>query len=153
MLDNYSQGTLVKEDILKKLQIDGRKTLISIKTLNDENTFQLHAIDGLQVRNFTTKSKNIWLNLPTTYPQNQLPADTNKVVSTKKHKKCKYLKTILTEISERDDIQMDFLIGPVSRHWNQSRSYQTQHKVPMLTRLCLDGVVCPKGVNKANLKE
>ena len=57
MLDNYSQGTLVKEDILKKLQIDGRKTLISIKTLNGENTFQLHAIDGLQVRNFTTKSK------------------------------------------------------------------------------------------------
>ena len=47
MLDNYSQGTLVKEDILKKLQIDGRKTLISIKTLNGKNTFQLHAIDGL----------------------------------------------------------------------------------------------------------
>ena len=41
---------------------------------------------------------------------------------------------------------MDLVIGVVSRHWNQSRSYQAKCKVPMLTN-------CPMGVNKANLKE
>ena len=40
MLDNCSQGTFVKEDLLKKLKISRRATSISIKTLNGENTFQ-----------------------------------------------------------------------------------------------------------------
>ena len=46
MLDNCSQGTFVKEDLLKKLKIGGRATSISIKTLNGENTFQLHTVDA-----------------------------------------------------------------------------------------------------------
>ena len=72
MLDTCSEGTFVKEDLLKKLKIGGKATSISIKTLNGENTFQSHAIDGLQVCNFNTKSKKIWPNIPTTYTQNQL---------------------------------------------------------------------------------
>ena len=39
MLDNCSQGTLIKEDLLKKLKIGGRATSISIKILNGEKTF------------------------------------------------------------------------------------------------------------------
>ena len=77
MLDNCSQGSFANEDLLKKLKIGGTATSISIKTLNGENTFQLHAIDGLQVCNSNTKSKKIWLNLPTTYTQNQPPVDTS----------------------------------------------------------------------------
>ena len=79
MLDKCSQGTFVKEDLLKKLKIGGRATSISIKNLNGENTFQSHAVDGLQVCNSNTKSKKVWLNIPTTYTQNQLPVDTNEV--------------------------------------------------------------------------
>ena len=78
MLDNCSQGNFVKEDLLKKLKIGGRVTSISIKTLNGENTFQSNVNDGLQVSSPYAKSKKIWLNLPTTYTQNQLPVDTNK---------------------------------------------------------------------------
>ena len=40
MLDNCSQGTLIKEDLLKKLKIGGRATSISIKILNGEKTFR-----------------------------------------------------------------------------------------------------------------
>ena len=83
MLDNCSQGTFVKEDLLKKLKIGGRATSISIKTLNGENTFQSHAVHGQQVCNSNTKSKKIWVNLPTTYTQNQLPVDTNEVATPK----------------------------------------------------------------------
>ena len=78
MLDNCSQGTLIKEDLLKKLKIGGRATSISIKILNGEKTFWLHAVDGLQVYNSNTKSKKIWLNLPATYTQNHLLVDYTK---------------------------------------------------------------------------
>ena len=64
----------------------------------------------LQVFNSNTKSKKIWLNLPTTYTQNQLPIDANKVATPKKLEKWKYLESILGEISEMDDIQVDLLI-------------------------------------------
>ena len=57
MLDNCSRGNFVKEDLLKKLKIDGRATSMSIKTLNGENTFQSHAVDGLQVCSSNAKSK------------------------------------------------------------------------------------------------
>ena len=45
MVDNCSQATFVK-DLLKKLKIGGRATSISMKTLNGENIFPLHAVDG-----------------------------------------------------------------------------------------------------------
>ena len=142
MFDNCSQGTFVKEDLLKKLKIGGRATSISIKTLNGENTFQSHAVDGLQVCSSNAKSKEIWLNLPTTYTQNQLLVDTNEVAMPEKLEKWKYLEPILGEISEKDDIQVDLLIGAnCVKYWNQSRSYQVKRKVPMLTKLCLDGVL------------
>ena len=113
MLDNCSQVSFVKEDLLKKLKIGGRAALMSIKTLNRENTFQSHAVDGLQVCSSNTKSKKIWQNLPTTYTQNQLPLDKNEVATPKKFEKWKYLEPILGEISEKNEIQVDLLIGAV----------------------------------------
>ena len=110
MLDNCSQRTFVKEDLLKKLKIGGRATSISIKTLNGENTFQSHAVDGLQVCSSNAKSKKIWLNLPTTYTQNQLPVDTNEVAMPEKLEKWKYLEPILGEITARPET-MKYWVG------------------------------------------
>ena len=45
----------------------------------EKNTFQSHAVDGLQVWNSNTNSKKIWMNLPLTNTQNQLAVDTNEV--------------------------------------------------------------------------
>ena len=111
MLDTCSEGTFIKEDLLKKLKIGGKATSISIKTLNGGKTFQSHAIDGLQVCNFNTKSKKIWPNIPTTYTQNQLLVGINEVAISKKLKKWKYLEPILGEISEKDNIQVDILLA------------------------------------------
>ena len=93
MLDTCSEGTFIKEDLLKKLKIGGKATSISIKTLKGGNTFQSHAIDGLQVCNFNTKSKKIWPNIPTTYTQNQLLVGINEVAISKKLKKMEILGT------------------------------------------------------------
>ena len=108
MLDNRSQGTSVKEDLMKKLNIGGRTTSISIKTLNRENTFQLHQVDGLQVCNSNTKSKKIWLNFRTTYTQNQLKIDTNEVATPKKLEKWKYLEPIPGKLVKRMTFKWTF---------------------------------------------
>ena len=93
------------------MKIGGRATSISIKILNGENTFQSHAVDGLQICSSNAESKKILLNLPTTYTQYQLPVDTNEVATPKKLEKWKYFEPILGEIIEKDDIQVDLLIG------------------------------------------
>ena len=59
VLDNCSQGTFATESLVKKSNIGGKATSILMKTLNGVNTFQLHAVDGLQVCNSSTKSKKI----------------------------------------------------------------------------------------------
>ena len=140
MLDNCSQGTLIKEDLLKKLKIGERATSISIKTLNRENTFQPHAVDDLQVYNSNTKSKKIWLNLPATYTQNQLLVDTKSTPN--KLEKWKYLEPIMGEISEKDGIQVELLTGAnCVRALEPIKSYRTKREVHMLTRGCLGGVL------------
>ena len=112
------------------MKIGGRATSISIKTLNGENKFQSHAVDGLQVCSSNAKSKKIWLNLPTTYTQNQLPVDTNEVATPKKLEKWKYLEPILGEISEKDDIQVDLLIGANCVKALEPISCNHQHHLP-----------------------
>ena len=155
MLDNCSQGTFVKEDLLKKLKIGGRATSISIKTLNGENTFQSHAVDGLQVCSSNAKSKKIWLNLPTTYTQNQLPVDTNEVATLKKLEKWKYLEPILGEISDNDDPQVDLLIGAnCVKALEPIKVISSEVQGPYAYKTVLGGcVVGPMGMNKAYLKE
>ena len=155
MLHNCSQRTFDKEDLLKKLKIGGGATSISIKTLNGENTFQSHAVDVRQVCNSNTKSKKIWLNLPTRYTQNQLPADTNEVATTKKLKKWKYLGRMLGEISESDHIQVDFLTDAnCAKELEPIKVISNKAQGPYAYKIVLGWCpVGPMGVNKANLKE
>ena len=155
MLDNCSQGTFGKEDLLKKLKIGGRPASISIKTINGENTFQLHVFDGLQVCSATTKSKKIWLNPPATYTKSQLPADTNEAATPKKLEKCKYLKPILDGISEKDDIQADLLISAnCVKALELIKVISSEAQGPYAYKTVLGWcVVGPMGVNKAYLKD
>ena len=137
------------------MKIGGRATSISIKILNGENTFQSHAVDGLQICSSNAESKKILLNLPTTYTQYQLPVDTNEVATPKKLEKWKYFEPILGEIIEKDDIQVDLLIGAnfvkalepvkiISSEAQGTYAYKT------MLGWCAVG---PMGVNKAYLKK
>eukprot|EP00794_Sanderia_malayensis_P002302 gene2302-2651_t len=49
MLDNCSQGTFVTEDLLKKLEIPGTPTRITIKTLSGETSIDSTTVTGLEV--------------------------------------------------------------------------------------------------------
>ena len=155
MLDNCSQGTLVKKDLLKELKIGGRATSVSIKTLNGENTFQSHVVDGQHIRNSNTNPKKIWLNLPATYTQNQLPVGTNEVATPKELEKLKYLEPILGAIIEKDDIQMGLLIGAnCVEALKPIKVISSKTQGPYAYKTVLGWcVVGPMGVNKAKLKE
>ena len=48
MLDNCSQGTLMKESIKKKLGISGRKTEITIKTVNGKQKYRVSCGDWVK---------------------------------------------------------------------------------------------------------
>ena len=122
--------------------------------MNGENTFQSHAADGLQFCSSNTNSKKIWLNLPTTYTQNQLPVATNEVATPKKLKKWKYLKPILGKISGRDDIQVDLLIGAnCIKTLEPIKVISSKAQCPYAYRTVLGWcIVGPMSVNKANLK-
>ena len=87
MLDNCSHGTFMKESIQKNLVISGRKTKITMKTLNGKHNMDSTVVTGLKV------SKNVhgegvrWLNFPATYTREALPADVEKVAIQEKAKK------------------------------------------------------------------
>ena len=143
MLSNCSQGTFVKEALLKKLEIGGRATLISVETLNRKNTFQLHTVDALQVCYCNTNSKKRCLNILRNTPE--WTSSKFKWSSyIKETQKWKDLERMLDEFSERDDIQVDLLIGSYCVKALEPLKVicQAKHKVLMLTRLCLDGVCC-----------
>ena len=137
------------------MKIGGRATAISIKTLNGENTFQSHAVDGLQVFSTSAKFKKVWLSHSTTYTQNQLPVDTNEVATPKKLEKWKYLEAILGEISEKDDIKLDLLIGAnCVKALESIKIISSKAQGPYAYKTMLGWcVVGPVGVNKAYLNE
>ena len=49
MLDNCSQGSFIREALVKKMQTSGRKRTLNLKTLDGERSESTIAIEGLQV--------------------------------------------------------------------------------------------------------
>ena len=66
MLENCSQGCFMKDSIRKNLGADGRKTEITIKTLNGEQKMKSTVMSGLKVRSDSDEDNKRWLDLPAT---------------------------------------------------------------------------------------
>ena len=91
----------------------------------------------------------------TQYTQNQLPVDTNEGTTPKKLQKLKYLEPILGEISEKDGIQVDLLIGAnCVMALEPIKVISGEAQGPYAYKTVLGWcVVGPMGVEKAYLKE
>ena len=50
MLDSCSQGSFIQEDLIKELQLSGRKTTLNLKTMNGERTESNVLIEGMDVK-------------------------------------------------------------------------------------------------------
>ena len=109
MLDNCSQGSFIREALVKRMQTSGRKTTLNLKTLNGEISESTTAIEGLQVAG--SKDGSAWIKLPRVYTRKHLPVDKKDVATPDKIEEWDYLKTISSEITQTDDVEVGLLIG------------------------------------------
>ena len=99
MLDSCSQGTFMDEQLLDGLQILGKETTITVKTINGEATELTRLVEGLKVTNGGRKThqKERWITLPKTYPRNDLAVESD--VKPSQIAKWKYLEQIKDELN------------------------------------------------------
>ena len=113
VLDNCSQGSFIKEEIIEELRITGRNLKLSQKTLTGEKSEELPAVNGLIVSGISWGKEGPaeWTEVPKAYSRSFLPVEREEVATTKKIKKWKYLNPITVEITQHHDIEIGILIG------------------------------------------
>ena len=109
MLDNCSQGTFLKEEIIETLGITGAETRVTVKTLNGEVSQMTTVVENLDVAGSLGKPK--WIKLPRAYTKQDLPVDEQEIATPEKVKKWNYLKVTANKICPNTDISVGFLIG------------------------------------------
>ena len=91
------------------MQISGMKTTLNFQTLNGERSESTTAIEGLQVAG--SKDGSTWIKMPRIYNKKHLPVDKKEVATPDKIEEWDYLKTISSEITQTDDVEVGLLIG------------------------------------------
>ena len=85
LLDSCSQGTFILERLPERFGIKGRRTSITIKTLNGEVTNKSSVISGLKVASNRNSSED-WLEISDTYTKKCLPVGKEDVATPSKLK-------------------------------------------------------------------
>ena len=87
MLDNCSQATFMRNKLLGALGLHGRKTSITVKTMNDEVAKSSEVLDGTEVTQASNKiEEEIRIQLPSTYTEEDLPVDNRDIATAEKQK-------------------------------------------------------------------
>ena len=81
VIDNCSQGTFIKKSLINDLKISRLTTSITVKTLNEEETFKTNAIKGLKVAQIGNEDKKCWTDLLKCFTTNSFPVDSEEIVS------------------------------------------------------------------------
>ena len=74
ILDSCSQGTFILDQLASDLAISGKKTSLTIRTLNGEFISHSTALVGLKVASISEGNKE-WLPLPRIFTRADLPVD------------------------------------------------------------------------------
>ena len=93
MLDNCSERSFNKEEIIEELEITGRKLNLSLETLMGEKLEELAAVNVLIVSGISC-SKEVpveWIEVPKAYSRSFLPVERDEIATPKKIKKNKTL--------------------------------------------------------------
>ena len=116
MLGTCSQATFAKEKLSSDLGIQGRKTSITIKTMNGEVTKSSEALEDLEVAQaLNGEAERVWVKLTCTYTQEDLSVDSNELAAIEKIKRWAYLDNANTEVNANDKIEVNLLVGAVSK--------------------------------------
>ena len=83
MLDNCSQRSFIKDEIIEDLGISGRKLKLSLKTLTGEKSEDTEAIDGLIISAVDSEKGRPmeWIELPKAYSKNCLPVEKEEIAA------------------------------------------------------------------------
>ena len=113
MLDNCSQGSFIKEEIIEELGITGRKLKLSLKSLTGKKSEELVAANGLIVSGISCGKEGPveWIEVPKEYSRNFLHVEREEIATPNNIKKWKYLNPITAEIMQDDDIEGGMLLG------------------------------------------
>ena len=109
VLENCSQCTFVKEEIIETLGITGAETRVTVKTLNGEISQMTTVFENLKVAGSLGKPK--WIKLPRAYTKPKLPVDEHEIATPAKVKRWNYLEGIANEICLNIDISVGLLIS------------------------------------------
>ena len=109
LLDSCSQSTLILDQLANDLEMLGRKTSLTIKTLNGEFTSNSTAIEGLKVANISEDNSE-WLHLLITFTRPDLPIDNDDITKPSQLRKWKYLENVTNQLTFSDDISVGLLI-------------------------------------------
>ena len=69
-------------------------------------------LDGIEFAQASNeREEKVWVQLPSTYTQEDLPVDNREIATAKKLKKCKYLDKLKPVMSVNDNKEVSLLIG------------------------------------------
>ena len=112
MLDTGSHVTFAMKNLLSDLGVQGRKTSITVKTMNGEVPKSSEVLEDLEKAHTSNgNTERVWVKLCYTYAQEDLPMDSNKVAAINKIRMWDYLGKIKAEINANGNIEVTLLIG------------------------------------------
>ena len=112
MLDTGSHVTFAMKNLLSDLGVQGRKTSITVKTMNGEVPKSSEVLEDLEkAQTSNGNTERVWVKLCYTYAQEDLPMDSNKVAAINKIRMWDYLGKIKAEINANGNIEVTLLIG------------------------------------------
>ena len=80
MLDNCSQGSFIKQDLLKRLGVDVQKLSLNLKTLTGEKSEETLMVDNLNVAGVNEMNNDL-ISLPKIYSKKTLPVEKEEVAT------------------------------------------------------------------------
>ena len=111
MLDSCSQATFVADSLVTNLGLNGRKTTLSVTTINGTEMIKSTVIEGLSVSSSNGCDVSTKLKLPNSYTRDELPVDPEEVATKQKLKNWSHLQSILHQFPDKDEVKVELLIG------------------------------------------
>jgi len=110
MLDSCSQATFITDSLVEKLQVHGRSTTLTEKTINGAEKRKSTVIEGLIIESESDKLQRVPIRLTKAYSRDELPVDQDEIATSDKVKKWKYLPEIAHHFVP-DEQPVELLIG------------------------------------------
>ena len=109
LLDNSSQETFVREDIIYILEVSGAGTKKTVKTKNGWQPHLSTAVDSLQAESNKKSIEEQWIKLLKSYTTSEFTDDAKEVAAKERLRKWKYLDSLCKKICQDGNIKIGIM--------------------------------------------